>query len=125
MRKGWILCCLALGGCGLIRAEQAKTGLNAYIGRPLVEVALKFGPPMTSFDMGGGKMAFQWDHYGSGQTSGAATRIGGTVLYTAPQAYQTECKVSFVAVPARPGVAASDLPDWIVESWQYNGNGCI
>jgi len=72
----------------------------AGIGQPVSALALNYGPPTAQFDAGNGRMAFQWEHHGMGQTPGMATRVGPTVLYNAPQAYATMCRVSIIAAPA-------------------------
>jgi hypothetical protein len=52
-----------------------------------------------------------------------ASRIGDTVIATAPRAYATECRFSVVATTAKPNPTI--LADWIVESWQASGNNCF
>ena len=127
MDRGLIAIAMAVlvAGCGLIAADQAKRGLDSYIGKPLSNVALKFGPPKLHFDGGNERTAFQWEHYGVDQSPGMANRIGNTVVYTAPQTSTTECRLSILAVPAQPNANPDVVADWYVESWSYHGNGCV
>jgi len=98
--------------------------LNGYIAHPVADVARRFGPPASSSAMGDGKMTFQWMLYGMGQPSGFASS-GGSLLYSAPQAYQTECRLSVVAAAATENASPAELEDWIVQGWQANGIGCM
>ncbi len=101
--------------------------MNAYVGHPLSDVALRFGPPTANVDMGGGRMAFQWEHFGVGPALGIATQAqaGGQVLYLAPQAQQTQCSVSIETMPTVENASPADLANWIVQGWQYTGSGCV
>lgn len=124
MRKMLILlAALGLSGCAAMRAEQASKMMDTYVGRPVSDVALRFGPPTAQFDTGNQHMAFQWEHQGAGQTPGMATRVGPTAIYTAPQVYATHCRLSIVARPLKPKPAS--LADWQVASWEAAGNGCV
>jgi hypothetical protein len=79
---------LSLTAC----ARFAETGLaNSVVGRPVSEVALKLGPPTTKMDLGNGRMAFDWEHYGP-------------------------CTYSAIATSKTPG--SPSLADWTIESWQ-------
>jgi len=113
----------ALGSCASPqqqRQEQLKQTMDTWLGHSIADYALRFGPPLSSFDMGNGRRAFQWQ--ATGQTPGVAVPISGMLIYRAPQ--QTSCMVSFVA-SNKWGTAvapSSALPDWIIEQWSYQGN---
>ena len=44
---------LTLSGC-------AGSIMNGFVGQPLQQVMVKYGPPANAFDMGDGRRAFQW-----------------------------------------------------------------
>ena len=56
----WLL--LSLTACATLTA----TGLmeSEFVGRPVSEVVAKVGPPTTKSQLGNGRMAFEWLHYG-------------------------------------------------------------
>ena len=113
-----ILICLGLTACAEAKIKQINQMLDAYIGRPVSELALRFGPPTTEFESGPGQRAFQWEHYG--QTPGVIAPIGGSLIVAGPQ--RRECRLSVVASTNKPNPT---LGDWIVQRYQWAGNGCI
>lgn len=113
-----------VAGCSGSHTEQIKTMLNGYIAHPVSDVARRFGPPASSSDAGDGKTTFQWMLYGIGQPSGFASS-GGSLLYSASQAYQTECRLLIIAAPSVENAPPTELENWIVQGWQANGNGCM
>jgi hypothetical protein len=114
--------CIGLAACAQMRAKRVNERLDSFIGKPVSELALIAGPPTNQFDTGSGQRAFQWEHSGETQSPGMATNIGGTLLYSAPQAHRTECRLSVVASTSNPNPT---LGDWIILRWNYAGNGCI
>lgn len=105
--------CLLLASCASRQEELQKT-MDSWVGRPISEYALRFGPPASNFDMGTGRRAFQWQAFGL--TPGVAAPIGGMMVYRAPQ--QTSCMVSLVASTS---AKAPTLADWTIEQWTYQG----
>jgi hypothetical protein len=97
---------------GAPRQDRVKAVLDTWIGSPVSNYALKFGPPTSSFAMGA-KRAFQWRV--TAQTSGLAIPIGNMIVY---RTRTTTCLVSFVASATTP---TPTLADWIIETWQYQG----
>jgi hypothetical protein len=72
MTKYLLLCLLGLPLCSCtatILPDPAKSSLQMYIGHPVSELVSRFGPPKVSVAVGGGKMAFQWDHSVLGQST--------------------------------------------------------
>lgn len=109
-----------LAGCGLAR-DKYHNNLDALIGMPISEVMVHFGPPITSFEAGSGRRAYQWHRQGSYQTNASAMRYGNYVTVNPSQTVQTGCRVTLTAT----GPAGSDDPSkWIVAAWNYNGNNC-
>ena len=97
---------------GASRQERLRAALDSWIGNPVSNYALRFGPPTSSFEIGA-KRAFQWRV--TGQTSGLGVPVGNMIVY---RTRQTTCLVSFVASTTNP---TPTLADWIIETWQYQG----
>lgn len=76
-----LLVALTVTGC----ASQIMKG---YVGKPLQEAMVQYGPPQNAFDMGDGRRAFQWSMENSYTTptfatnSGTAIPIGNSVYWT-------------------------------------------
>jgi hypothetical protein len=124
MRSTLIAAAIAifLTGCAAVRQKEVIAKFDSYLGRPVSDLALALGPPTTQFDAGGGKMAFQWEHVIQGETAGAATGVGGTMIFNPLHPYERECRVSVVAATTIPNPS---LGDWIIQHWEYHGNDCI
>lgn len=62
--------------------------MEGYVGQPLQEAMVDYGPPVTAFDMGDGRRAFQWVMTSTRQrptyiqNSGAAVPVGNSVWWT-------------------------------------------
>lgn len=72
---------LALGGC-------ASSIMRSYVGKPLQEVMLDYGPPTNAFDMPDGSRAFQWVMsygYATPATVTSTTTPIGNTWYTNTQ----------------------------------------
>jgi hypothetical protein len=81
----WLI--LSLTAC----ARLTGTALdNGFVGRPVSEVVAKMGPPTTKFELGNGRMAFDWLHYGP-------------------------CTYSAMAKSDKPD--SQSLADWKIETW--------
>ena len=64
----WVM--LSLTACATLTA----TGLQSeFVGRPVSEAVAKVGPPTTKSQLGNGRMAFEWLHYGPCTYSAIAT----------------------------------------------------
>src|ERR1700733_12526006 len=102
---------VAVASCTAMHAQQTAKLMDPYVGQPVSEVAARFGPPTGNFDMGvGGLMAFEWRHFGLGQSGGA------------------DCVVTVAALPSVGNVLSAspdDLPHWIVRTWHASGAGCL
>jgi hypothetical protein len=83
----WLM--IGLTACAVLRSTNGA--LDGYIGRSVSDVALKLGPPTTKFDLGDGRLAFDWENYGG-------------------------CTYSVIATSRKPG--SPSLAEWRVESWQ-------
>jgi hypothetical protein len=94
------------------KQERLRIALDSWIGSPVSNYALRFGPPTSSFEIGL-KRAFQWRV--TGQTSGLGVPIGNIIVY---RSSQTTCLISFVASTKTP---TPTLADWTIETWQYQG----
>ena len=62
-----------------------------FVGHAVSEAVLTVGPPTTKMDLGNGRMAFDWLHYGP-------------------------CTYSAIATSSKP--ASPSLADWTIESWR-------
>lgn len=109
-----LIATVGLAGC-VTAEEKLRNNLNTWIGVPVSAYALQNGPPASSFDMGGGKRAFQWAWYGQGP--GMIMPMGGRAVVLPPQ--QTKCQISFIAWTNKPDPG---LADWIIETWRWDGN---
>ena len=82
----WVM--LSLTACATLTA----TGLQSeFVGRPVSEAVAKVGPPTTKSQLGNGRMAFEWLHYGP-------------------------CTYSAIATSYKPD--SPSLADWTIESWR-------
>jgi hypothetical protein len=102
---------IAAAGCTAMHDQQTAKLMDPYVGQPVSEVAARFGAPTGNYDMGvGGMMAFEWRHFGSGQSGGA------------------DCVVMVAALPNFGNVLSTpptDLTHWIVQTWHASGAGCL
>ena len=70
--------------CVLLFAGCASQIMSKYIGQDIRKVAINYGPPTNSFDLGDGRRVFQWISTtnltipGTVQTTGTVTAIGNT-----------------------------------------------
>ena len=81
----WLM--LSLTACAMLTA----TGLESeFVGRSVSEAVAKVGPPTTKSQLGNGRMAFEWLHYGP-------------------------CTYSAMATSDRPD--SQSLADWKIETW--------
>src|SRR5262245_49342144 len=79
---------LILASCTL----STNTALRGeFVGRSVSEAAAKFGPPTTKFQLGNGRMAFEWLHYGP-------------------------CTYSVLATSPKPD--SQSLSDWTIETFE-------
>jgi hypothetical protein len=116
-----LLSCFAVLGCAL-GAEQQKeqqqkkmeAALTPYVGKTIADYVLARGAPTSTIDMGPSKRGFQWVF--TAQTAGAVVPLGSALVTVPPR--QETCRVSFVA---NSNKQAPSMPDWIIESWQWNG----
>ena len=82
----WLM--LSLTACAMLTA----TGLESeFVGRSVSEAVAKVGPPTTKSQLGNGRMAFEWLHYGP-------------------------CTYSAIATSDRPD--SQSLADWKIETWK-------
>ncbi len=75
------LALLALSAC-------ASSIMKGFVGQPLQQAMVKYGPPLNAFDMGDGRRAFQWEMTSTyvtptrASTTGNAYGIGNSVYWT-------------------------------------------
>ncbi len=103
----------APGGCTAVGDRNKKMAMDEFAGHPLSDVAMRFGPPTTAFEMSGEQMTFQWDHFGA--APGAPPPASGL----------SECRLLVVAEPVIGTAPPNDLSQWIVKTWNYYGRGCV
>jgi hypothetical protein len=87
--------------------------LTAYVGRSIADFAREHGPPRNVVNIEPNKRSFEWIMTGQG-TPGKMPLTG-----FAMSSQQLSCMVSLVASSTK---ASSELSDWIIESWHWNGN---
>ena len=81
----WLI--LSLTACARLTGTALDSG---FVGRPVSEAVAKVGPPTTKSQLGNGRMAFEWLHYGP-------------------------CTYSAMATSDRPD--SQSLADWKIETW--------
>src|SRR5262245_52479342 len=82
--SGAVFLVLSLTAC-------TRTALGSgLVGHPVSDAVAKFGPPTTKFQLGNGRMAFDWLHYG-------------------PYTYS--------AIATSPKPDSQSLSDWKIETW--------
>ena len=84
---------LGLTGCTLLHTKNTLS--QEFVGHAVSEAVIKLGPPTTKMDLGNGRMAFDWLHYGP-------------------------CTYSAIATSTKP--ASPSLADWTIESWQQTAD---
>ena len=90
MRWLVVLCVmLGLTACASLIATSLKID-SEFVGHSVAEVAAKIGPPTTKFQLGNGRMAFDWLHY-------------------------EPCTYSAMATSVKPD--SQLLSDWKIETW--------
>ena len=117
MAKSLWLCILALPLCncaGTIGGDPARSSLQTYVGHPVSELIVRFGPAKASFNLGGDKMAFQWDQSVLGQS---------LTLPSAPGC-QLDTIIA-IARPIHPHAGPSEFQAWSVEAWRFGGADCV
>ncbi len=99
-------------------AAHAQSGFDAYLGRPVSELAMRIGPP-TAASHRNGLTIFKWNRFGpTGQRIGASAVVEGLRLFTG------RCVLVVASRPARSD--PTEAPDdWIMEDWKFVGGGCV
>ena len=83
----WVM--LSLTACARLTGTPALE--SEFVGHPVSEAVAKLGPPTTKFQLGNGRMAFDWLHYGP-------------------------CTYSAMAKSDKPD--SQSLADWKIETWE-------
>lgn len=90
-------------------AGCASSIMQGFVGQPIQQVALRYGPPSNVYDMPDGQRAFQWVRINSYttptqvNTTGSAFPIGNMVWYsqnttvTGGQPVRSECAYTLLA----------------------------
>lgn len=121
MRKSAVIgFAVLLGGCQTYQ-ERLNAQLAQYIGQPISEMAIKLGPPVSSFATGQNQMAFQWYKQTTQYTSGSAYRVYGTTIYNPPQAQEVDCRLTLIAETTAKN---PQLNDWIARRYEWRGGAC-
>jgi hypothetical protein len=82
----WVI--LSLTACARLTETALESG---FVGQPVSDAVAKLGPPTTKFQLGNGRMAFEWLHYGP-------------------------CTYSAMATSDKPD--SQSLADWKIETWE-------
>lgn len=109
----------AVAGCSTVhRPAMMKQVMDPYIGQRLSDVAARFGPPTSNFQMtDNGQMAFQWDQFAPDQPAATAPQPAGA-------ASRMNCRMWVSALPTYGGAPTTALSYWIVQSWDSYGSDC-
>ena len=78
---------LSLTACARLTGTALESG---FVGHTVAEAVAKVGPPTTKSQLGNGRMAFEWLHYGP-------------------------CTYSAMATSDKPD--SQSLADWKIETW--------
>jgi len=103
-RRG--LAALALAPC-LLFAGCASDIMKGYVGQPIEAAIADYGPPISSFDLGDGRRAFQWRQVHNDVVPGRSrvdirdTRYGERRVETITPGYveSRECFYTLYATP--------------------------
>ena len=95
--------------------------LDPHAGRPVSDLALRFGPPTIAVDVGNDQRAFHWVHYDQ-RWPGALPPTDATPPVDALREPRRECRLWAVAHTLRP--PEPGLGNWIVDDWRYYGTSC-
>ena len=111
---------IALTGC-------ATQIMESYIGQPITEAALDYGPPIAFYDLPDGRRAFQWQITSSGAvpmsspTTATAYGSGGWATVTATSTtyvpYSQTCNYTLIAV--------EQGDQWIVQDYRQPTLACL
>lgn len=92
MRLSILVAAIALAAC-------ASTEMKPYVGRPIEDVLLAYGPPAQTIDMADGRRAYQFPW---GGTAGAAVNVGsGLSVFAAGS--NSRCLLTFIASKSDDG----------------------
>jgi hypothetical protein len=106
-------------------ALSAASGFNAYVGRPVSELALQIGPPTSISDGPDGSLVFKWNRFGpSDQRIGASSSWTPTPWLELSLWFTGRCVLRVEARPARSDPRPVPA-DWIMENWRFVGWSCI
>ncbi len=110
---------ISLTGCSV---REPPPPPDPHAGRPVSDLALRFGRPTIALDVGNGQRAFHWVDYDR-RWPGALPPAGAPLPVDALRVPRRECRyfwaVAHTLRPPGPG-----LGNWIVDDWQYTGAGC-
>lgn len=82
MRRLLIAVTLLLSGC-------ATTIMDGFVGKPLQQVMVRYGPPANVFDMPDGRRAFQWNISSNYVVPGSSQSYTTANVYAPPGAFAT------------------------------------
>jgi hypothetical protein len=118
---------LAVAACAQPTVQAYEAQLEQFVGRPVDELAMSWGPPQGTFTMADGNTVMEYSK-NEGYSSGSGTTVGlggfssggsvGTGLGLSfplggGGVEPKQCKTRFIV-----------SPDRIVKSWGHEGNAC-
>lgn len=117
MRKLILIAALTLTAC----ASQIMQG---YVGQPVQQVMVKYGTPISAFDMGDGRRAFQW-RIGHSYTppttvtnSGTAYPIGNSVWWTQSTQISGGQPITGSCIYTLYGRWSASANAWLIDSYE-------
>ncbi len=98
---------------GEAQGDRMERLMVADHGKTIADIALRRGPPHTSFAVGNNETAFQWVL--TGQAPGMIIPVSGMIVTAPPTS--TQCRFTYKAITTAKNAA---LKDWIItgHSWQ-------
>ena len=112
---------VSLAACSRLFPDSPPP-LDPYAGRPVSDLALRFGRPTIAVDVGNDQRAFHWMHYDQAPSTGAVPAAGGPPPVDALREPRRECRLWAVAHTLRP--PEPGLGNWAVDDWRHYGTGC-
>lgn len=110
-------------GCGMVRTRVVENQLNeqysSFVGQPVSEAVIQFGPPTSQINLSATERIFQWDKRGMNRSNSTASAAFGIVTVNPSQVRETRCLVNFVA---RATSQNAELSQWIIHRWQWNAS---
>ena len=127
---GFLTLTLISAGCAGPTREAYVAQVESFIGRPVDELALNWGPPQGSYTLQNGDTLVEYSKGGETIGSGSGTSLGLGGFGSSGGGFGTGIGLSFPLgggdTQTAPGCKTrfTVSPDRVVRSYSLEGNGC-